>query len=85
MADILFDPIMKKRMRSRYSFESSTLVTSITPACDCDKCLMDAAEDEKRPIWVIIDKLRGHYDPIAFCYDTDQAQKIVNALNATPG
>jgi len=85
MADILFDPILEKKKRPRYSFESDNLTVSITPACDCDKCLTYSSDDETRPIWVIIDKLRGRYDPIAFCDDIDQAEKIVNALNATSG
>lgn len=82
----------------RYSYEYGTLDCGETTVehkidiVDKDGEYLDHA-DENETIalyaegYLVFDRLRGHIDDraIAFCRDRDDAQKIVDALNATTG
>lgn len=94
MADILFSPVLtKSTKRLRYKFEAHSLVTMITrttgcDSCECSDCSGGSSYEDADEIcygWVVIDNKRGQHDPLAFVYNAEDAEKIVDALNATHG
>lgn len=85
MSDILFEPIVmntKYSRRPRYYFEPDEIEIAKIVDCDCDRCLVTSSEPDYLTGWSIFDAKKGHRDPIAFCEDAGEAQKIVDALNA---
>jgi hypothetical protein len=94
MNDVLFDPLSVIQQevpvatvkRQRYKFEPDEIEITAIINCDCEQCLVGAEKDvEVLDGWSIYDTKKGNYHPIAFCEDAADAQKIVNALNATAG